>query len=114
MCNVTLNFGTTTCNDDKVPEQVDGKEILILTKQSNGEEKASNGTMPHKNGTSDFINQSQSQSLTTTELALIFVGSFIGFVFCGTLSIYVYCYHCQKRKNPTLSRNNDNELAHFL
>lgn len=96
MCNGTLNFGTTNCNDKKVPEHVDEKEIPTLTTLSNVEEKASNGKMSQRNDTSDFMNQSQSQSLTTTQLALIFVGSFIAMVLCGTLSIYVYCYRCQK------------------
>lgn len=101
MCNGTLNFGTTTCNDDTVPEQVDEKEIPILTALSNVEEKVSNGTMSQINDTSDSMNQSQSQSLTTTQLALIFVGSFIVIVFCGTLSIYIYCYRYQKGNNQT-------------
>lgn len=75
MCNGTLNFGTTHCNDKKEPEHVDEKEIPILTTLSNVEEKTSNGTMSQRNDTSDSMNQSQSQSLTTTQLALIFVGS---------------------------------------
>lgn len=60
MCNGTLNFGTTNCNNDNVPEQVDEKEIPILTTLSNVEEKASNGTMPQRNNTrpSDSMNQS--------------------------------------------------------
>lgn len=114
MCNGTLNFGTTNCNDKKVPEHVDEKEIPTLTTLSNVEEKASNGKMSQRNDTSDFMNQSLSQSLTTTQLALIFVGSFIAMVLCGTLSIYVYCYRCQKRNNPTPPPNNDNEQTHFL
>lgn len=48
MCNGTLNFGTTNCNDKKVSEQVDEKEIPILSALSNVEEKASNGTMPQR------------------------------------------------------------------
>lgn len=114
MCNGTLNFGTTHCNDKKEPEHVDEKEIPILTPLSNVEEKASNGTMSQRNDTSDSMNQSQSQSLTTTQLALIFVGSFIAMVLCGTLSIYVYCHRCQKRNNPTPPPNNDNEQTNFL
>lgn len=116
MCNGTLNFGTTTCNDDTVPEQVDEKEISILTALSNVEEKASNGTMPQRNNTrpSDSVNQSQSLSLTTTQRALIFVGSFIGIVLCGTLSVYVYCYRYQKENNQRPPPNNENEQIQFL
>lgn len=101
MCNGTLNFGTTTCNDDTVPEQVDEKEIPILTALSNVEEKVSNGTMSQRNDTSDSMNQSQS---LTTQLALIFVGSFI--VFCGTLSIYINIYlllSLPKRKQSNIA-----------
>lgn len=103
MCNGTLNFGTTTCNDDTVPEQVDEKEIPILTALSNVEEKVSNGTMSQRNDTSDSMNQSQS---LTTQLALIFVGSFIVIVFCGTLSIYINIYlllSLPKRKQSNIA-----------
>lgn len=99
MCNGTLNFGTTNCNDKKVPEHVDEKEIPTLTTLSNVEEKASNGTMSQRNDTSDFMNQSQSQSLTTTQLALIFVGSLLLWFF---VELYQYMSTAIVAKKETI------------
>lgn len=102
MCNGTLNFGTTNCNDKKVSEQVDEKEIPILSALSNVEEKASNGTMPQRNNTraSDFMNQNKNQSLTTTQLALVCVGSFIVIVICGYIVNIFLLLSLPKKKQP--------------
>lgn len=45
MCNGILNFGIINCNDKKVFEYVDEKEILIFIILFNVEEKVLNGKM---------------------------------------------------------------------